>query len=877
MTTTSDIQSLLTEPLADRYRLLREIGSGGMAVVFLADDLKHGRQVAVKVLRPELGVILGPERFLREIEIAARLQHPHIVPLYDSGAISGLLYYVMPFVEGESLRDRMTRTGPMPPEEAARIVSEVSLALEFAHQRGVVHRDIKPENVMLSAGTAMVTDFGIAHAVNTAGGPRMTQTGLALGTPTYMSPEQASAEEVDGRSDVYSLGCVTFEMLTGQAPFRGPTAMAVLAQHSRDPVPPITGVRADVAGPVERVISKALAKTRADRYQTSAEFAVALDQAIRGQLKVEPERPALRRRFRAAVGIAVLVAGAVGAGLFSRRTPSAVSNVPMIAVLPFEHAGPEADQFFTDGLTDEITSRLVAIAGLGTISRSSAAHFAGQGLSVDQIGRELNVDFLLTGTIRTTRTPDGTGLVVVSPELKRVGEPRTIWSRTFNARLAPGEIFEVQERIAEQVASNLGVTLLAGERAALAERPTQIQAAYEAYLRGTTYRTQKFVSGPTLRAIEAFETAVRLDSTFALAHARLAEAEVIYFNFHDHDPKRLARAEAAAERAIRLDPDLPESRLARGYVLYWGRLEYDEAMTEFERVRARQPNNSELLWISASVDRRRGRWLESVDLFLRALRLDPRSATYAHEVGATYHGLRRYDEAERYFDRAIELAPDWAVPWFVKFRVQIARNGDTAAAQRVMHEALGRVDTTTMLWVMIPRGRRDLAFLEPSVVRAFERLTPRTNAMDSASLFLAKAEHFRWRGRLDRAGSYYDSARVVAAARVSIQPDEPAFRAILGLAYAGLGRPTEALREANAAVDLQPVSKEGFRGPLWVADLAEVQAMIGDPGSAWRTIQQLLATPSAYNLRYLSVHPAFASIRTLPEFQAALREEAAGR
>src|SRR5919198_3552052 len=277
--TVSDLLDTLRRALADRYAVERELGRGGMATVFLAEDLKHHRPVAIKLVHSELAAALGSERFLREIEIAARLQHPHILPLYDSGTAAGLLYYVMPYVEGESLRDRLEREKQLPQEDALRIATEVAGALAYAHSHGIVHRDIKPENIMLSGGTAVVADFGIARAVNAAGDAgHITQTGTIIGTPAYMSPEQGSGSgEIDGRSDQYSLACVVYEMLVGEPPFTGPTAQAVLARHSLDMVSPPSIVRATIPDAVEGAILRALSKLPADRYATTTLFAEGLN------------------------------------------------------------------------------------------------------------------------------------------------------------------------------------------------------------------------------------------------------------------------------------------------------------------------------------------------------------------------------------------------------------------------------------------------------------------------------------------------------------------------------------------------------------------------------------------------------------------------
>src|SRR6266446_4976861 len=294
----ADLLARLQAALADRYAVERELGHGGMATVYLAQDLKHHRKVAIKVLNPELAAALGPDRFLREIEIAAGLSHPHILPLYDSGEAGGLLYYVMPFVEGESLRDRLNREQQLPLLDALQITREAAEALAHAHQHGIVHRDIKPENILLLAGHALVADFGIARAVSEAGGDKLTQTGMAIGTPHYMSPEQAlGSEHVDARSDVYSLGCVLYEILIGQPPFTGPNSMAIMARHSMEVVPSLQVVRSSVPDEVEDAVMQSLEKTPADRFQTMKEFAERLSEA---EAEAATARTAQRRASTAA-------------------------------------------------------------------------------------------------------------------------------------------------------------------------------------------------------------------------------------------------------------------------------------------------------------------------------------------------------------------------------------------------------------------------------------------------------------------------------------------------------------------------------------------------------------------------------------------------
>ncbi len=408
----SDLLDVLREALADRYAVERELGRGGMATVFLAEDLKHHRAVAIKVLHSDVAAALGAERFLREIEIAARLQHPHILPLYDSGSAAGFLYYVMPYVEGESLRDRLTREKQLALEDTLRVATEVAGALAYAHSRGVVHRDIKPENILLSGGSAVVADFGIARAISVAGqGEHLTQTGTIIGTPAYMSPEQASgSNEIDGRSDQYSLGCVVYEMLVGEPPFTGSNAQAIMARHSMDMVSPPSIVRSTIPDAVEGAILRALAKVPADRYATTALFAEALNtpSAATGAVRrATLERGVKRRRGTVwrlvpVAAVVVVVAGyvAMRSARAGREAGGSGLDPRHVAVLYFDDLSRDHSlAYLADGITEALITNLSQVQPLSVISRNGVSPYRGEGVAVDSIARALSVGTVLTGSV----------------------------------------------------------------------------------------------------------------------------------------------------------------------------------------------------------------------------------------------------------------------------------------------------------------------------------------------------------------------------------------------------------------------------------------------------------------------------------------------
>ncbi|HXV16034.1 MAG TPA: serine/threonine-protein kinase, partial [Gemmatimonadaceae bacterium] len=412
----------MSEAFAGQYKIDREIGRGGMATVYLAEDIRHGRPVAIKVLHAETGAAIGAERFLREIQVVARLRHPHIVPLYDSGDAGGRLYYVMPYVKGESVRDHIRRAGPFSPDEALRLTSEVADALAYAHSEGVIHRDIKPDNIMLDERHALVMDFGIARAASEGKDSSLTKTGFLVGTPAYMSPEQVTGESnIDGRSDIYSLGCVLFEMLAGVAPFTGPSPNSVMAKRFSAPKPSLDSIEQPIAPAVKHILTTAMSLDVAERFQTAREMVKALDDARSAnpsQLTASPvEEPALSppatrtsggpsRFLMPAIG-ALIVAGLAIIALALRKQiapqPEAPSaRIASIGVLPFANqSGDKQMQYFTDGLTDELISALSHVAGIQVAGRASSYAIRGQGLDAKQAAERLQVAYVVDAGVRS--------------------------------------------------------------------------------------------------------------------------------------------------------------------------------------------------------------------------------------------------------------------------------------------------------------------------------------------------------------------------------------------------------------------------------------------------------------------------------------------
>ena len=642
MTTIADD---LTAALSNRYRIERELGAGGMATVYLAHDVKHDRKVAIKVLKPELAAVLGAERFLSEIKVTANLQHPNLLPLFDSGEADGLLYYVMPYVEGETLRARLQREQQFPVDETVRLVALMAGALDFAHARGVVHRDLKPENILLQAGQPVVADFGIALAVSNAGGARITQTGLSLGTPHYMSPEQAAGDHVvDGRSDQYALAALTYEMLTGEPPHSGATAQVIIARLMTETPRSLASARPAVSKGIDAAVQRALSKAPADRFATCGDFARGLTSDV-----VAGATPS-RSWVRVAAG--VLTAAAIVAAIvtWQRRAPVAGANLSSIAVLPFaDRSATGTDAHFGDGIAETLISALAKVPGLEVAARTSAFSFRGKADDLAEIGRKLSVATVLEGSVQ--RAGDR---VRITSQLVNIGTGRTLWAETFDR--AAADIFAVQDEVAREVITVLKGRLLAEQSAVHTANATRDPEAYDLYLRGRFHWNRRNAADLT-KAIGLFESAIARDSTFALAWVGLADAWVTSAFWSGNPTAALPRARVAAERAVALDPTLGEGLATLAYLLMVQDWNWAASDSVFRLAIARTPRYATALKWHADLMEVLEHREESLAQLKRARDLDPLSPIIYYNLGFTETSLGRSAEAIASFEKALELDP----------------------------------------------------------------------------------------------------------------------------------------------------------------------------------------------------------------------------
>ncbi len=859
--------------MVSHYRIIEKIGSGGMGEVYLAEDTELDREVALKFLPSHLCQDQDSRtRFTREAKAAAKLSHPNIVTIYEVSEYQGRPFFAMQHVEGDSLRG-VIKEKELPLEGIIGLATQICEGLSKAHQAGVIHRDVKPSNIVIDAdGRPKLLDFGLAAIQGT---DKLTKTGSTLGTIGYMSPEQIQVKEVDQRSDLFSFGVVLYEMIAGRLPFKGENEAATMNSVLNDTPEPLSRYKSGVSGELERIVSKLLEKDPSLRYQSAAGVVSDLKRLmVEATPTAEKPRKDWWNRFVVIGALLVLI---VVAGYWmlstrdTQRTKAIEPERKMLAVLPFENLGAPEDEYFADGITEEILTNLAQLSGLGVISRTSAMQYKNTDKGLREIGKELGVDYVLEGTIRWDKTGD-LDRVRIHPQLIEVANDVHLWADRYDAVLS--DVFEVQSSIATKVAAALNVTLLETERHALAKQPTENTEAYDYYLRGKQYYSIG-VGRYDHRSAEAMHLkAIELEPEFALAYAELGMVYTdMYWDFYDRTEQRLAAAKEAIDRALELAPDDPVTHLALGWFYYHGRLDYERALEQFAVVLEKHPNNCLAIASIAWVKRRQGQWDEAIESLRKTTRLNPRESHLQYELGLTLARCHRYEECEYYFDRAIDLAPDYQWAYLMKSWCHVARLGDTKLARSVLQETLqnsGRSPELTFFEVLYDcfDGEFEQALnlvTEPGDIYLNE-------SIDSAEYYLSKGEIYRYMNRPDLMAPYYDSARVVLERKIAEKSDEPLYHSVLGKAYAGLGRKENAIREGRRAVEILPVSKDAFIGAYFVRRLAEIYTAVGEYDLAIDQFEYLLTIPSDVSVLWLKKFPELKPLRDHPRFQALLEK-----
>ena len=878
----ADLREQLQSTFAGIYVVGAELSGGAMSRVFVAEEMRLRRRVVIKVLPPELAGAVSAERFEREILLAAGLQHPHIVPVLTAGEVGGVPFFTMPYIEGESLARRLRSAGELPVADAVRLLREVASALEYAHAHGIVHRDIKPGNVLLSGGYAVVTDFGLAKALDaatasTAIDSGISSVGVAVGTPAYMAPEQATADpHMDHRADIYSWGVLAYECLAGRPPFAERTAQATIAAHVSEAPASLAEQRPQVPPAVAELVMRSLEKRPADRPQSATEIVQVLDSLRSPSGTLLPaSRSGLGARrsvkwLGAGVAVVMVLLAIVGVvrGWFGSPVKTGGATGPIaLAVLPFDNVGAPDQEYFAAGVTDELRSKLASLPGLEVIAEESSNQYRHSGKTLRQIGEELRVRYILRGNVEWELASNGARKVRVSPKLADVGHPGRPTQpccQPFAAELS--DVFEMQGHIAEQVAGQLNVVLGRGARDTLERGPTRSVAAYDAYLQGQALQRASGSSGAELRkALAQFERAVSLDSGFALAWADQSITSSYLYANETPRPADCSRAERAAHRALELNPGLPAGYLALGeYYAKCGQ-RFGDAISAFAKGLSIEPRHARLLQARAHAERAEGQWDAALADYRQAQAVDPRALTVADPLAFTLLYLRRYPEAEEAAGRAIALVPSSARARQTAAMIRLAQ-GELDSARVLLGAAEGVVGTTALVtyvasfadlyWALTDRQRDALV-----------ALTPEPFDGDRVTWGLALAGAYMVRGDSSRARAYADSARVAAVEALQRTPDDAETHAQLGVAYAYLGRGGEAEREGRRAVGLVPVTRNAYDGAYYQHQLARIYALTGDSDRAVAVLAPLLRGPYYLSRGWLTIDPTFDPIRSSSAFR----------
>ena len=923
------------------YKILDKLGSGGMGEVFLAQDLDLDRKVALKVLPGEMAE--NPERlerFRREAKAVAALSHPNIVTIHSIEESDGHRFLTMELVDGESLDKLVGREG-LPLERVFEIAIPLADALAAAHEKGIIHRDLKPANVMSTRdGRIKILDFGLAKlavddsveaddAVETQVAtrtPTLTGEGIVMGTAPYMSPEQLQGKAVDQRSDIFSLGVLLYEMITGSRPFQGESGIALASAILKDTPTTVTEAKAELPRHLGRIVHRCLEKDPRSRYQSALDVynelkglreevksgevtsigsaalpmpavptpsagvpvppiptsgSAAVSQRPSGGMVVEGPR---RGPWIVIAVAGVLVAAVLGWFLLRGKGSDVVSQPistdvaeststgndgrQMIVVLPFENLGPAEDEYFADGMSEEITSRLAAVGGLGVISRSSARQYKENRPPVQQIGQELGVDFVLEGTVRWERSDDGSSRIRVTPQLIRVADDTSVWSDRYDRELE--QIFEVQSEIAETVTQAVGVTLVDSERQALSARMTENVDAYQAYLRGLeNFHHPDFSEESLGTAVSMFRRATELDSEFGQAWGMLSYAISRYNWFlGEFQSDWVPEARNAAERALSINSQLPEGKLALGFVHYYGERDYQAALEVFQDLGRDRPNDSDVAASIAFVLRRLGRIEEAVGYLEKSIELNPKNADRLVELSNTYGRLRRYDEALEAIDRAIAMIPDQVGAYTGKMQIFYSRDGDLEAARQVMEKIPnqeGEFALFARAGQLILENRYDeaLLLLERSPLKEFGNAT--------GSYFpkvLLQAHLHRLNGDAELAKANAEHAISLLEPFVQSNPESAFSHGYLGEAYALAGRSAEAVRMAQEAVDLFPLEEDAMYGGQMLLEQCFVLTLAGRTEEAIDTIEQVLSIPAPASVHDFLIEPRYQPLHDHPRFQA---------
>ncbi len=866
------------------YSIMEKLGEGGMGVVYMARDTRLDRLVALKFLPHHLTSSEAEQsRFLQEAKAAAALNHPNVCSVIDIQEAHGQQFIVMEYVDGVTLREK----APVAKlDEAIGYAVQMGEALQAAHAKGIVHRDVKSENFMVTAdGRIKVMDFGLAKLKGTL---RLTKESSTLGTLAYMAPEQVRGEEADARSDIFSFGVVVFEMLTGKLPFRGEHDAAIMYSILNEQADIIEKYRQDAPADLDRIIRRALEKDPSDRYQHVDDMVSEL-RRVQKQLHgvVKSGSPGAQPRSRSKPkfistrkviwGVVALIVLGSAVVVFLLKVPfQPDSRAPvrkMIVVLPFDNLGNSDNEYFADGLTEEITSKLSGLSGLSVIARQSAIQYKKTTKSVQQIGQELGVSYILQGTVRWEKV-DGSEHVRVTPQLIDVNEGTQIWSQASEEILSSS--FKLQSKIAESVVQAMDIKLVRSEKRTLAADITTNAEAYNYYLRGITYSHKSFNEVDYRFAEQMLMKATELDPYFGRAYAELSLVHSsIYWEYFDHTESRVLKAKQAAEKSLEVAPDKIEGHIAMGWYYYLCKLDYSNALSEFYYVLKSQPNNAEGYSGVALIFRRQGKMQESFDYLRRGLEFSPRDQTMYGNIVSTLVLLREYNQTDQYLRTAITLAPEWRELYTTEAWVYLLQSGNVEKARSVLqHANQQNIQVETGYDVLVPII---VEIADSNYDKALELVhNMKTNVCDYQFYYIPRplllAEIYRLKNNRTAELASYDSARVMLWSKLKEFPNDARMHSSLGIVYAGLGEKEKAIREGERGVELLPVSKEAWNGFYREVDLAKIYTMVGKYDLAIEKLDYLLSIPGELSVPYIKIDPVWKPLRSDPRFEKVLEK-----
>ena len=860
------------------YEILAPLGAGGMGEVYRARDMKLDRDVAIKVL-PE-SVAADPEtlaRFEREAKAVAALSHPNILSIFDFGTQDGISYAVMELLEGETLRGKLD-AGPVAQKQAVNYALQLAKGLSAAHEKGVVHRDLKPENLFVTRdGHLKILDFGLAKKVEPVAPGKETnaptvsghtEPGTVMGTVSYMSPEQARGLPVDYRSDIFTFGAILYELLSGRRAFSKHTVSDTIAAILKEEPPELSESGRNISPALDRVVRHCLEKNRDRRFQSARDIEFALEETSAptvtsgGQLAAAPTGK--KKVIIAAAAIVVLAVAGIFLVRRSHKGAVEAGGLKRVAVLPFENLGSPDDDYFADGIADEVRGKLTSLPGLLVIARGSSTPYKKSAKTPRQIAEELDVKYLLTATVRWERS-EGKSRVHVSPELTDVsgsGAPTSKWQQPFDAALT--DVFQVQSDIATRVAEALGVALGAGDQKRLSEKPTQNLAAYDIFLKGVELSNSTGSDPASLRRrLSLYEQAIALDPGFAQAWVMVAWTDALLYNMSIPTPELADRARQAAEKAVALAPDRPEGYVALGGYRALVANDLSGALEQHTRARRLAPGNADALFATGAVELGLGHWDASIEHLRQAERLNPRLSLIKERLGTALLYLRRYPEAREAFDRGLALAPA-NLDLIAEKASTFLGEGNLPRARTVLMTAPKEVEPTALVAYVANFG--DLGWaLDEGQRELLLGLTPSAFDNDKGVWGFCLSQAYALKGDAANVRSHAEEARKAFQEQLRAAPQYAARHSVLGVALAYLGRKEEAVREGERSVAL--VAGNALSEPYNRHQLVRIYILVGEPERALDQLEPLLKVPYLLSPGWLKIDPNFDPLRQNPRFQ----------